>query len=61
MNRKIETIFSGEIEKIHTGERVFAYISDDVLTTIKVLPHRMSHKDIQMDLENHLSRKGKVQ
>ena len=52
--------FSGEIEKIHIGERVFAYISDDVLTTIKVLPHRMSHKDIQMDLENHLSRKGKT-
>ena len=56
--------FSGEagreIEKVHTGERVFAYISDDVLTTIKVLPHGMSHKDIKIDLENHLSRKGKV-
>ena len=52
--------FSGELEKIHTGERVFAYISDDVLTTIKVLPHQMSHTDIQMDLENHLSRKGKT-
>ena len=56
--------FSGEkgreLEKVHTGERVYAYISDDVLTTIKVLPHKMSHKDIESDLENHLTRKGKV-
>lgn len=49
-----------EVEKIYIGERVYAYISDNVLTTIKVLPHKMSHRQIEVDMEDHIIRKGKL-
>lgn len=49
---------SPEIVKTYSGEKICAYIRNNTLTTIKLLPGHYSDEEIGQDFEDHLSRKG---
>lgn len=51
---------SPEIVKTYSGDKICAYVRNNVLATIKLLPGSYSDEEILADFEEHLARKGKL-
>lgn len=48
-----------DVIKTYSGEKLCVYVSNNTITTIKVLPDSYSEIDVLADFEDHLVRKGR--